>query len=170
MKPRRMVCFDTGPLIWGIQQRAHSSQQVMVDRTRRYIQHLSEENKRIMIPAPVMAEYLAGFSDEVERETQAQLLQKVFFIASFDVKAAQIAAEIESNRTLVKQVRDEHRLNNAQISTDIQIISIAVANSAEVIVAQDGQFEKLSQGRIIVIDVPSISEQLPLFRSAQNSN
>ena len=41
-----MICFDTAPVIWGVQGTAHPSQEAMVRRTKRYIRYLNDKNER----------------------------------------------------------------------------------------------------------------------------
>ena len=40
-----MICFDTMVLIWGVQQ---NQNKIMVDRTKRYIEYLEEENEKML--------------------------------------------------------------------------------------------------------------------------
>jgi hypothetical protein len=82
-----MICFDAQVLIWGVQGQARESQQAMIERTRRYIESLRNGNERIMVPTPALAEYLQGFDNE-ERRRQLAVLEKHFFLPSFDVPSS----------------------------------------------------------------------------------
>lgn len=58
MKPA--ICFDTTPVIWGIREDADDGDFHMIERTKKYIKKISEDGYAIMIPSPVVAEYLVG--------------------------------------------------------------------------------------------------------------
>lgn len=156
-----MICFDTGPLIWGIQGRASDGQEEMVQRTQRYIKYLSEKNAEIALPAPVVAEYLLGF-EVVERTKQIQLINKVFRVPSFDMQAAVIAAELEGNKRVIGEIRESTGLGKNELRIDAQVVAIAIANQAEKIITNDGHFKDLAQGRIEVVEVPSIQMQMDI--------
>lgn len=156
-----MICFDTGPLIWGIQGKAREGQEEMVERTQRYIKHLSEKKVEIVLPAPVVGEYLMGF-DEADRKKQIQLINEVFRVPSFDMRAAVIAAELQSNLNVIKEIRESTGVGRAQLQIDAQVVAIAIANQAEKIITNDNHFKNLAQGRIEVTEVPSVHTQMDL--------
>lgn len=128
-----------------------------------YLGSSTNGSQILLIPAPVMAEYLVGFPDEAQRNQQAELLSSVFFVAPLDAKVAQMVAELSIDRDLIKAVRNEHNLTKNQVSVDLQILGIAAANSVEAVVAHDEQFPKLAQDKVNVIYVPTIAEQLELL-------
>lgn len=156
-----MICFDTGPVIWGVQGKAKDGQEEMVERTQRYIKHLSEQKVKIMLPAPVVGEYLLGF-DEAEREKQIQLINQVFRVPSFDMQAAVIAAELESNRRVIREIRENTGLGKDKLRVDAQVVAIAIANKAEKVVTNDGHLVDLAQGRMQIVEVPSVHTQMDL--------
>ena len=70
-----MICFDKQILIWGVQGTNHPDQASMIERTPRYIAHLERVKEQVMIPAPVLAEYLVGF-EPADHERQLASLEK----------------------------------------------------------------------------------------------
>lgn len=96
-----MICLDTMILILGLQRKAAPKYQHLVERTQRYLKHLDDENETIMIPSPVVAEYLQGF-DAAGRARQVTSLQKLFFIPSFDLPSAALAAELSEGDNFSK--------------------------------------------------------------------
>jgi len=156
-----MICFDTSPIIWGVQGRAHPTQEHMVDRTKRYIKYLAERKEQIMIPAPAMTEYLMRFKVE-EQERQRQIIQRNFIVPAFDVRASVLAAELLGNTELVQKIIASGDLDKIKVKTDAQIIATAIVNQADKIISHDPDFAKLAQGRISVEEVPVIHMQMDI--------
>ena len=112
-----------------------------------------------MVPAPVAAEYLQGFDDS-ERKEQLAALDRNFFIPSFDLRAAEIAAEL-SRRQEVRKLQEEW--DRQKVKTDIQIIAIAIAYGAEMIVTDNTrEFRAIAADRIAISEVPNVEEQTSL--------
>ena len=104
---------------------------------------------------------MLGF-DEAERKKQVQLINEVFRVPSFDVRAAVIAAELESNRNVIREIRESTDVARNQLRIDAQVVAIAIANLAEKIITNDKHFKNLAQGKIEVIEVPSVHTQMDL--------
>jgi predicted nucleic acid-binding protein len=153
-----MICFDTHVLIWGVQGKAKAGQEALVQRTRRFIHFLNQTDKQVMIPAPVVGEYLVGFSGN-DLTTQKDLIQKHFFVPSLDVHAAAIQAEIEHDSYLIKKANG---IDRQRLRVDSQIIAIALVSRAEKIISHDPHMRELAGNRIKVEEVPAIIEQLAL--------
>jgi predicted nucleic acid-binding protein len=150
-----MICFDTMVVIWGVQGKANPDQHVMIDRCRRFIDSLGKDT--VMIPAPAVAEYLQDFDNEARRH-QLAMLERNFFIPSFDLKAAFLAAG------LAREARGAPGEGDRQaIKTDCQIIAIAIINHATQIITNDvDDFTRIARGKIQVSQVPEIHEQTAL--------
>ena len=154
-----MICFDTMTIIWGVQGAAKESQSDMVNRTKRYIQHLAEKNEKIMIPTPALTEYLVGFPPE-EQINQRQVIERNFIVPSFDIAAVGVAAELLGNIEVIQEMRKKGEYDKIRVSIDAQIIAIAIVNQAEKIISHDPNLMKLANKRIVVEDVPVIHTQL----------
>ncbi len=156
-----MICFDTSPVIWGVQGKAKPDQAYMVERTKRYIRYLDEKKTRIMIPAPVLFEYLLHFNQK-EQEEQRRTIEKHFIVPSFDIHACELAAELQGNTQLIQEIISTGDLDKIKVRTDAQIIAIAIVNQAEKIISHDPHFKTLAQGRIAIEEVPVIHTQMEL--------
>ena len=156
-----MICFDTSPIIWGVQGVSSEGQTEMIGRTKHYIEYLAEQKKRIMIPVPALTEYLLNF-DPVEQKEQRKVIEKNFFVPSYDIPAAAIAAELLGNKQLIREMRNNKEYDKMKASTDAQIIAIAIVNGAEKIISHDSGLKKLSQGKISVEEVPIIQSQIKM--------
>ena len=91
-----MVSFDTMALIWGAQQVARPGQEHMIQWAE-YLADLKTRQTRVVITAPVLAEYLANFSD-ADRSAQLNAIQRHFYVVPFDAGSAAIAAELWKKR------------------------------------------------------------------------
>ena len=156
-----MICFDTSPIIWGVQGEAKSTQSDMVIRTKRYIKHLAEKKERIMIPTPALTEYLLHFPPD-EQQKQRQIIEGSFIVPAFDIRASVVAAELLGNTELFQRIIDSGELDKIRVKTDAQIIAIGIVNEAEKIISHDLNFRKLAQKRIPVEEVPIIQTQLKM--------
>lgn len=156
-----MICLDTQPVLWGIQAFASEGQEAMINRTRAFLKDISEKGEQIMIPSPVVLESLLTLSDE-EIEKQQELLQRRFFIASFDLPASVEAASLLNNREVIQNLRDSGA-RREHIKIDAQIASIAIVNGAEKIISHDKYLKSIVQNKISVEEVPDVAEQLNLL-------
>lgn len=156
-----MICFDTSPIIWGVQGVARSGQGEMIDRTKHFIEHLAREKKRIMIPTPALTEYLLGFPPKEQKE-QRRVIETNFVVPAFDIPAVEVAAELLGDTEAIREMRKRGEYDKMRVSIDAQIIAIAIVNRAEKIISHDPRLAKLAQGRIPVESVPVIHTQLEM--------
>ena len=157
-----MICIDTAILIWGVQGTAHPKQRGMVRRTMRYLQFLATGKERILVPSPVLAEYLCGF-EVAAQERQRKVIEHRFRVAPFDAEAAGIFGELGSDSKPLNRIRAEHNLQRQELKFDLQVIAIAIQSGAEKIVTGDAEaFRKMAKGRIPIELVPDIAEQTKL--------
>jgi len=154
-----MICLDTAIVIWAIQGIEDPQRPDMPLRARRFIENLSEAGVRIMIPSPVVHEFLTGLPTEVKSET-IEVLSKMFYIPSFDLSSAVLAAELDANRGEMKEIKSDYGLMRQQIKVDTQIIAIAIMHQATEIVTDDvDHFTRIAKGRIKVSGLPEIPLQ-----------
>ena len=125
-----MKCFDTHLLIGGIRGEAETGQEDMVLRAQKYIALLDSKKEKIMIPAPVLSEFLVGSGTPKNRKAElAAATGKHFRIYPLDTPAAEKAAEIQEMdlvRSLVKDGADRDK-----IKVDAMIVAIAIVRKAE---------------------------------------
>jgi predicted nucleic acid-binding protein len=131
----------------------------MVDLTKRYIDSLGPR-ETIMVPSVVLAEYLSGFDDAKKRERQLAILRKRFYIPSFNIPAAALAAELAKTPEVSGVIETVGRV---KVKADLQIIATALIHSADAIItANIDEFQRLAAGRIKIMNVPEVHVQLPL--------
>ncbi|HHY38833.1 MAG TPA: type II toxin-antitoxin system VapC family toxin [Clostridia bacterium] len=169
-----IVCLDTHVLIWGIREEAESGQERMIQRTKAFLSELEREKHTVIIPAPVVMEFLLGVP--LERHPDVlESLQKRFRVIPFDVVAASFASEIWLTQFKGRTIPDSWRLANpditkAMLKVDIQLIGIALSRRAEVIYSNDTRMKKLAADRIKVEEVPVMTRQLAISEIAAASD
>jgi predicted nucleic acid-binding protein len=163
-----MICFDTQTLIWGVQAYATPGQEDMVARARRYIAFLQKQNERLMVPAPVVAEYLAGFEPE-KQQRQLQQIEHHFVVAAFDIHAATLAAQILARRPEVEQLqREDYEGRRQKLRIDVFIVATAIAHAADALISHDPGLVKLSTGSPLKVQpIPERLQQTELFDPTQ---
>src|ERR1700691_1630264 len=144
-----MICLDTPVLIWGVRGFASRHQEHEIVKAQRYIEWLKRKDKRVMIPAPIIAEYLVGAS--ATELNEGTIFELNFQIPPFDLPAAKIAANLMRDTDLLRTVQTEERVPHQCVKTDIMIIAIAMHRGAEKIVTSDSDFhviQRLAQQKI----------------------
>jgi predicted nucleic acid-binding protein len=151
------ICFDTTPLIWGVRGESDRGQEHQIENTKRYIKFLKDTSKQIIIPAPVLSEYLIGASDTEVHELE--VLKRGFQIASLDVASAQLAAQLQRGDK-IRAIQEEFGLERQCIKADALIIAIAIVSRASrIITHNERHFKTLAGNRIIISGVPETPEQ-----------
>jgi len=156
-----VICFDTHVLIWAVQGEAKTGQEHLVERAKKYIRHLTQQNEQVMIPAPVVGEYLVHFNGD-DLAKQKDLIQRNFFVPSLDIHAAAMQAEIEGDRNILKRIQADHGLGRQELRVDSQIIAVALVNRAEKIISHDPHMRELAKDRIKVEEIPDTTEQMAI--------
>jgi predicted nucleic acid-binding protein len=147
--------IDTGILIWGIRKMPDPDRPDLVERCEKLIDRLSENRQRVMVPSIAVAEYLMGFDDDGLKKAQREIFEKRLFVASFDAKAAIIAAELY-DKEVIDKLRNETGEKKQCLKADVKIIATAIAHGGTRIYSNDSQFKSLARGRITVSDIPRL--------------
>ena len=160
-----LVCIDNHVLIWGIRKTATPGQEAMIARTAQLLEYLDERKIQVIVPAPVIAEFLVG-ADEHDHTRILQTLQQRFIVAPFDALAALATARVRrKNRQigLEAQVRQEvEGVARWHLALDHMIVGIALSNKAKLIYTEDEALKRFAEPHIPVRDIPLIGKQLPL--------
>lgn len=163
-----IICLDTHVLIWGIRGQAERGQEVMIGRTRILLEALAERAKanQIVVPAPVIGEFLIGVEEERHPETLAELSTR-FMVVPYDSAAAAHAAahwrRLNGGRALSEEVRlSVKNATRQEIKVDTQIIGIALARKVDLVYSGDPHLRTLAQGRVRIENIPEALQQLEL--------
>ena len=151
-----MICIDTMVVIWGVQRNRNAT---MVDRTRRYLSYLEQQNERVMVSSTSVAEYLYGIP-LAEQANELAVLSDMFFVPPFDLHAASIAGSISGSQEYQQRFGAAKKRERNVLRADLHILSTAIAYGASAIVTDNvADFEPFAGGRIRVMEVPNIPEQ-----------
>lgn len=172
-----MICLDTTVLIRGVQHYStlkkgaslsgvNEDEQARIERAGIFLERAQADKIPLMLPTPVIAEYLTGLSEEAAMQQLGEL-EDLGSIYPLDAAAALMTAN------LFRRYRERHgqritRGEKPRIKTDAMILSIAIVHGASSIYTHDaGDFEALCIGRdaqnVKISEVPSIIEQGILF-------
>lgn len=160
-----MICLDTTPLLWGMKTDIdpENVNYGKIIRVKAYLDHLSEQKERVMIPTPVLAEYLTLIPHAQHANEIAQI-SDLFYIFPFDNKAASIAAQLHNGVNMpdmlesIKQETGETKNYIRQlIKVDLLIIAIAIAQGAAKIITYDPHLARIAGSTIEVIAIPVVN-------------
>ncbi len=154
------ISIDAQILIWGIKRQATENRREMIGRSAAFFQQCSEDRQQIYLPAQSFAEFLVGYNDARRRQLIASLPRSII-IAPFDAKAADIAADLQTNWNSLKEIGVEYGLTRAQVKADINVLASSIAAGADYLYSEDAQMVRLAQGRIMVKGLPPVKKKLP---------
>jgi rRNA-processing protein FCF1 len=100
------------------------------------IKRLAKAKQRVLIPTPVLAEYLVRAGADKDKRFDTIIGSRVFVVSPFDTRAAVECAGIEDND--YRRIRAVPEADSrAKVKFDRQIIAIAIARGASVIYTGD---------------------------------
>lgn len=141
-----MVVFDTSILALAFDENANppidpSTHEPLTDcqaRIGHLIKTLSKAKTRVLIPTPVIAEYLVRAGLDRDKRLAELTGSRVFVVAPFDIRAAVECAGIEdADYVRLRTVPDTE--SKAKVKFDRQIIATAIARDATTIYTGDNK-------------------------------
>lgn len=139
-----MVVFDTSTLVLAFDENANpptdpTTGKLLSECPARIdylIESLSKAKTRVLIPTPVMAEYLVRAGIDRDKRLAELTSSRVFVIAPFDIRAAVECAGIEdADHVRVRSIPESE--TKAKVKFDRQIIATAIVRNATVIYTGD---------------------------------
>lgn len=158
-----LVCIDTPLLVWGIQGAASTGNEDKVPKTKALFDYFTREHVEVVVPAPVLAEFLVKFQDETHDEV-IRIIGRQFRIAPFDAKAASVAASLwrDCIPILEGELDFSPRETLRQVlKVDAQIVATALSCGCKMIYAEDKHIRAIaSKVNLPVSPLPGIPEQM----------
>ncbi len=161
-----MVVFDTSTILYVLEPQTRppidpATQLLLTrcpDRIALLIAELSTARTGILIPTPVLSEFMVKAGPNKHQYLTRFKVSKNFTVASFDEMAAIELAllndpDLQSSRALDPQI------TKAKIKFDRQVVAIAKVHGAKRIITDDGHLAMVAQRNGIV---PTMTWQLPL--------
>lgn len=156
-----IVCLDTQIIIWGIKEEASPSQEHLIPQAKNFIEWLDENDKKVIIPVPIISELLAPIPDSKYEELLG-LLNSRFRVVPVDEVAAIKCAQIWRDRKDDKELREyrkQNKITRERMKFDFQIAAVAIVRKAECIYSNDPHIKKFVGDIITVKEMPNIGSQ-----------
>lgn len=137
-----LVCLDTSLLILTQQSKPTPGQEKLFEAAKAYERWLDEADCGVLIPTPVVSEFLCSRDAKTRRRTLTSL-QRVADLSEFDLRAAELAARLRLN------YHEKHGLpkglDRQVLTVDMMIAAIAIVNRASHIITHDtGDFQQIT--------------------------
>lgn len=161
----RVVCIDNHILIWGIEQKAHPSQQEMISRTKRFIDSLSKNDTKAIVPAIILSEFLMRIPPE-EVGKYLNIINQYLMVVPYDTIAAMEFARIWQAKTeqqVIEKLREEEGIGKNHLKIDSMVVATAVTRKATCIYSYDKGLKKFAEGYIEVREIPDLPVQQSLL-------
>lgn len=154
-----MIVIDTGFLILLVDPESTQNLDRAADRVRNFIDELSRTKEEVLIPAPSLAELVAGRVERVEEIVEIIRRLKTFSLQPFDAVTAietgeRIAAVLQSDKADLRPSGWK-----VAMKYDAMIAATAIVRGARAIYTTDHGFEKYLVGTSVEVVLVS---QLPL--------
>lgn len=141
--------MDTMILMWGVRGFATPGQESKIRRAKHFVESFKSKD-RVIVPAPVVAEFLVRLTD-AERAENMQVLETQFRIVPMDALAA-----LHAGRLQAKRDHQDDDLPRERFKFDTLIIGCAMASKADYIVTHNvSEFRKIADGQIEIRDLPN---------------
>lgn len=138
-------------------------------RSKALLDHIENSGGTLVLPAPVLAEYLIGIDGEKNKQAHTQLILSMscFEILPFDELAAIECSSLPSPNEFKQFIKSEINSNATanKVRYDRQIISIAKANNIDEI--WSGDKEVSSKSTEFGIEIKSLLDMPPISLSEQ---
>lgn len=163
MAKSKIVCLDNNITALALRDDAHPDDAEKVIKARALLSYLDDQEKIILLPAPVVTECL--WPVEVHARERVITVINKFMIGAFDLEASIKCAEMMHAITpLEKEFKEDRGITKAQMKFDYMIAAIAIVNEAECIYSEDIGMKKFCEGHIDVQPIPpDIPQQGNLF-------
>jgi predicted nucleic acid-binding protein len=162
------VALDTQTVIYALGHGEATPDEELRELRRRahiLLGELNSDGAEVLLPSVVVGELLAGVAEEDQSGFLAAL-QGRFFMPSYDVKAAGIAADLwRSHAKFPKDEKQERRL----LKADVLVIATAKAAGATVIFSHDKNARKIASLVMTAKDLPTNSSNLYVDHESRNT-
>ncbi len=169
----KTVVLDNHVMVWGVRGVADKGSEAMIPRTQEALQRLRDQKARIVVPTPVISEFLVRLEPQEMDQALAELLVWAQ-PGPLDVPAAWQAAIIyreaavaTGEPNLLKELQSA--VGKQRVKVDIQILAISLVRKASILLSHDAHLRALAEhcpcakDVIKVMEVPATVKQLSLL-------
>ena len=150
MEAKDVICIDTHILVWGVRRVAEPGQEIMIERAGHFLDKCQNDGVKVLLPALVFGELVAGIPLEVATAL-ARTLQQRFMVAPFDARAAE-----EFGRMWRRWKQNHPESSRQKFRIDHMILATAITRGAWCIYSHDPDVRRLSDERIEVLELPEL--------------
>ncbi len=146
-----MIVVDTNFLVLLIDPDSTQNNNREAERVRYFIEVLAKTREEVMIPAPSLAELVAGRAERVEEIVEAVRTLKIFSVQAFDPVIA-----IETGERIaaaIAKTPENQRLSGWKVAMkyDAMIAATAIVRGARAVYTTDGGLSKYLDGTSVKI-------------------
>ena len=139
-----LVCVDTSLLILTQQSKPTPGQEALFEAATAYETWLGETDCGVLIPTPVVSEFLSSRDAKIRRRILSSL-QSFADLGNFDLRAAELAGQLRLH--YAEQHGLPSGLERQVLTVDMMIAAIALVNRASHIITHDtDDFERIVAG------------------------
>ncbi|MGQ8879017.1 hypothetical protein ACUTR7_16010 [Delftia sp. NA_296.1] len=162
-----MVVFDTSVLAIAFDQNACVPKDPAtgqpLERCKERIDHLlktlTATKAKILIPTPVLAEYMVHGGPDRQKRLNKIVLSRVFTVAPFDMRAAVECAELEPVPRKAKAITHFDNETKAKVKFDRQILATALTHRVSHMYTGDNQLARKARDCGLLV---TLTWELPL--------
>lgn len=153
-----MIVLDTQILVWAITNEPNPKCEDCHERAKQLVQRYADAKQPIIIPAIVLAEYLAGTSSERSRSI-LDIATKAYRIAPFDMVCAKVAADLYDKRIFDATLLG-NRVSRDALKDDYKILATAIVHGGNQLYTSDPWIAKVDQSKasrnVKVLPLPNL--------------
>jgi len=150
------VVLDTMILCWGIRG-FYPEKGPLSAHAKDFIDYLASEKATIIVPAPVVSEFLAGVP--LERQPEAiEVLSSQFRIGCFDLRAAACLGDLLARKLSARS----EELSKVRVKFDCLVLACALSQKADIIYSHDDTLIRMAEKKMRAEKMPAVPQQLPL--------
>jgi predicted nucleic acid-binding protein len=157
-----IACIDTMILYWAIISKPSSGAEQLQPLARPLLNQLQTEGFSLVLPAIVVGQMLVPIPKNLHLQILASF-QDNWLIAPFDTKAAFHYAALLQDHFNRRQESRELGLSRRELTADLMILAIALAQEAQILVTEDKGLGKIAQAYLTVRTIRDSGLQPFLF-------
>lgn len=158
----------------GLDPSTHKPVERLAERVEQLIADLSEQDERILIPTPVLAEFLVLAGKDASAYLDKLSTMKTFIVQAFDQTSAVEVAALELGDRVRGDKRGGLDAPWQKVKVDRQIVATAKVYEARCIYADDPDIRKIAEriGMAVVStwELPIPPSKTPLFDDLPESH
>lgn len=148
-----MICLDTNALIWAVEPNPDPAVSDWCKRIRHYLERLRDEQTPVMIPVPVLFEFLCKYPRERHEAVQAALSEGFVLFDATPQVASEAATLFQIGNTTATSSGGHPK---QQRKMDLLVAASALVAGVTAVISEDRDYSQLTGGRLTWVKVSSL--------------